>query len=147
MTFSVHSRHLCRFSANQSTFRLLAPFSNTLDNCSSYVDVKSATSIVIQEVQGLRALHQQIIHRHSYKINTNKVMDACVDCKPKLRANAICSTYQDGILVPCRLDVEEPTKSTKFGVRSGPFGRFYERFNSFNQCVTSIDRDASLSVC
>ncbi len=71
-TFLIHARHFCGLTADERAAGLLAALCNALDHLRRDGDVELAAAVVVKEVQRLRALHEQVVHRHSDEVDACK---------------------------------------------------------------------------
>jgi len=163
-TSFVHSRHFSSLPSDQRTSCLPASFSDAFHNLRCRCNVKDTASIIVQKIQRLSALHEQIIYRHGYKINaylwwrlkflqvvpleqlTYKVVDAELHCDSQLSADSVSTTHEHWVFVSSRFEIEYATETSDFPIGTWPARRPYVWFNSFNERVTVINRDARLGV-
>ncbi len=68
-TWQVHPGHLDGLSSDERTARLLAAPRDAFDQGGGESDVELAAGVVVEEVQRLRALHEQIVHGHGYQVD------------------------------------------------------------------------------
>jgi len=142
----VHARHLGRLAADQGAVRLAAAFGDAGDDGGGFRDVELAGGEVVEEEEGLGALHDEVVDRHGDKVDADRVMDAGFDGDLQLGADAIIGGDQHRVLEPCRLEVEEAAEAAQFRVGAGPAGRFRQRRDGPDERVARVDVDPGLGV-
>ena len=85
------SRMLRCLTADQCCTGLLAPFSNTADDCGNLLRIVLAACNIIKEEKRFTAGTSHIIHTHSHCINTDRVMFVHKESQFHLCAAAICT--------------------------------------------------------
>jgi len=64
----------------------------------------------------------------------------------ELCADAVCATDQEWILVACGFYIKETTKAADLAISTWTTGRTGKRFDSLDEGITCVDRDACLSI-
>ena len=108
----IHARHLGGFAAYQGTAGLLAASTDAGDHGRSGVDVQFASGIVVEEEEGLGALHDQVIDAHGHQIDAHGVVLLQVDGKAQLGAHPVGAGDQHRLLV-ARRDLTQGPKAAK----------------------------------
>ena len=101
---------------------------------------------IIEEEQGLGALHDDVVHAHGDEVDADRVVDASVDGDLHLGADAIVGRNQDRVLEAGGLQVEEPAEPADLRVRPGPARRAHQGLDLVDHGIAGIDVDARLGI-
>ena len=71
-TFLVHARHFRSLATDERTAGLLAALGDALHYLRRDGHVELAATVVVEEVQWFRALHEQVVHRHRDEVDAYK---------------------------------------------------------------------------
>lgn len=143
---AIHSRHFCRFAADQSASGAPAAFRNAGDDRLGYGNIQLAGGEIIKKKQRLRPLNHKIVDAHGNQINSDAVMTAHRGGQLELRSDAVGRGDKDGISVAGSPDVEETGKAAKLGDNPGARRRAGERLDRLHQCLTGIDIDTRITI-
>ena len=106
----VHTGHFGSFSADQGAARELAALGNAADHGCSCIDIELAAGKIIEEKQGLSALHQDVVDAHGHQINAHGVVHAPFKSQLQLGTHAIGAADQNRLFVALG-DFKQRTKT------------------------------------
>ncbi len=109
-------------------------------------DVQLAGGEIVEEEQGLGALHHEVVDAHGHEVLADGVVPAGIDGDLELGADAVIGRDQDGIDEAGRLEVEEATKAPDLAIGAGAAGRPDGRLDGFHQGIAGVDVDTRLLV-
>ena len=101
---------------------------------------------VVEEEQGLRALHDEVVDAHRDEVDADRVVAAALDGDLELGADAVVGRDQDRVDEAGALQVEEAAEAAEIGVRTRPACRPDERLDRLDQPVPGVDVDARLAI-
>ena len=142
----IHARHLGGFAADEGAAGDAAALGDTLDNGRAGLDVEPAGGEIVEEEQGLGALHDDVVDAHRNQVLPDGAVVAGVDGDLELGADAIVGRNEDRIDETGRLEVEQATETTDLGVGSGASRGTNRRLDRFHKGIAGIDVDARLLV-
>ncbi len=88
---TVKTGHFRCLSANQSTSRLTAAFSHTVNDGGHFFRNQPAHCQVVQEKKGFRPLYQDIVYTHGHRVNTNGIVAIRQHSHPEFGADPVRS--------------------------------------------------------
>ena len=109
-------------------------------------DAQFARRVIVQEEQGLRALHHDVIGTHGDQVDADGVMTCRLDRQSQLGSNAIRAGNQHRFAVAIDGNFEERTESAKSCEHFRPHRTFDRGFNALDELITGFDVDASVFV-
>ena len=108
----IHARHFGSFTADQGTAGLFAAGADAGDHGSGSVHVQFAGGIVVEEEEGLGALHDEVIDAHGDQVDPHGVVLLQVDGQTQLGAHPVGTGDQYRFLVASR-DLTQGPKAAK----------------------------------
>ncbi len=98
----VHAGHFGGLAAHQGATGLQATFGDAADHRFGHVHRQLAGGVVVEEEQGLGALHGHVVHAHGDEVDADAVMAAGVDGQAQLGADAVGAGDQHRLAVALR---------------------------------------------
>ncbi len=146
IALGVHAGHFRGLAADQGAAGLFAAVGDAGDDGAGGGDVQLAGREVVEEEQGLGALHHQVVDAHGDQVDADAVMLAGFDRDLQLGADAVGGGDQQRIAIAGRLEVEEGAEAAQAGVRTAARRRFGERLDRFHQGLAGIDVHAGFAI-
>ena len=103
--------HLGGLAPDQRAASLTAALDDAFDHLARARRIELAGGEIVEEEQGLRAVHQQIVDAHRDEIDASDLVAAAARRQLQLGADAIGRRHQDGILEPGRGQIEEAART------------------------------------
>ena len=142
----VHAGHLRRLASDKRAAGLHAAGRDALDHLVGDVARQLAAGEIVEEEQRLRALHDDVVHRHRDKVDADRVVHAGLDRDLELCPDAVIGRDQHGIREAGGLQIEQAAEPADLGVGAAPAGRAHQRLEAFDESVAGLDVDARLRV-
>ena len=143
----VHAGHLCGFAADQSAAGLHAPLHDARDDAFADADIEFPAGVVIQEKQGLGALHDHVVGAHGDQIDAHAVRGALsVDGQAQFGADAIGSRYQHRFAVAIQRHLDQSAEAADAAQHLGPHRAFDSRLDSLDKFVAGVNIDPGVAV-
>jgi hypothetical protein len=142
----IHAGHLGGLAADQRAARLPAAIGDAAHDLDADLRVELAGGVVVEEEQGLGALHDQVVDAHRDEVDADGRMQAALDRDLHLGADAVIGRDQDRIAETGGLQVEQPTEAADLRVGAGPARRAHQRLDGVDHGVARVDVDAGLRI-
>ncbi|MPM93357.1 hypothetical protein SDC9_140494 [bioreactor metagenome] len=104
-----------------------------------------AAGEIIEEEQGLGALHQHIVHAHGHQVDAHGVVHIPLECQLELGAHAVGAAHQHRLLVALG-HLEQRAEAADAGHHAFAQGFLGQRLDALDQRVARVDVDASVFV-
>ncbi|MNE13621.1 hypothetical protein D3C80_1064630 [compost metagenome] len=108
----IHAWHLGGLAAHQGATGLLAACTYAGDHGGGGVHIQLAGGIVVEEEQGLGALHDEVIDAHGHQIDAHGIVLLQIDGQTQLGAHTVGTGDQYRLLVASR-DLTQGPKAAK----------------------------------
>ena len=144
-TGRVHARHFGRFAANQRAARELTASGNAAHDGCSRVHVQFAASEIVQEKQGLGALHQHVVHAHGHQVNAHGVMHLPLKSQAQLGAYAVGAADQHRFFVALGY-FKQGAKAADSRQHAFAHGFFGQRLDTLDQGIACVNVYAGVFV-
>src|SRR5262249_25138370 len=138
--------HFGGFPADERTVRLPAAGRNAGDHARRHFRREFSAREVVEEEQRLSALHHEIVDRHGYEVDADRVVTAGLDRDLDLGADAGGGGDENRIGISGPLDVEYATEPADFRVRAGPGGGAHEGLDQFDQPIARVNVDTGFRI-
>jgi hypothetical protein len=145
LAIGVHAGHFGGFATDQGAARQLAALGNAANDGSGRVHVQLAAGKVIEEEQRLSPLDQHVIDAHGHQVDADGVVHIPLKSQFQLGAYAVGAADQDGLLVALG-HFKQSAKTANAGQYAFAHGLLGQGLDAFDQCVASINIDASVFV-
>ena len=109
----VHAGHLGGLAADQRAAGLAAAVGDAGDDFRGGLHVELAGGVIVEEKQGLGALHDEVVHRHGDEVDADAVVAPGLDGDAELGAHAVIGGNQDRVLEAAGLQVEQPAEAAQ----------------------------------
>mmetsp|Transcript_14472 Transcript_14472/g.42528 ORF Transcript_14472/g.42528 Transcript_14472/m.42528 type:complete len:375 (+) Transcript_14472:635-1759(+) len=143
----VHARHLRRLAADERAPGLLAALCDGGDDGRARVHAQLARCKVVEEEQGLRALHHQVVHHHGHEVDADVVVEARGLGDHELGPHAVRARAQERVVrVARRLRIEEAAEAADGAEAAGALGARARGLDALHQRVARVDVHARRAV-
>jgi len=142
----IHPRHFGSFASDQGSSRQFTSCRNAGDYRFRLRGGKGGSGEIIQEVQGFRAHHENIVDTHGNEINTDRVVAVQCDRKLEFGADTVSARDQYRFFVPFCGQLKKSAEAADAAEAFGPLGPSDQRFDAFDEIVTRVDINAGVAV-
>ena len=112
---------------------------------SRHRDVQLAGRVVVEEEQGLRALHDDVVDAHGDEVDADRVVPPGVDRKSQLGADAVGARYQHRLAVTGG-QLHQGAEAADAGEHLGALRAAHERLDALDELVAGVDVDARVAI-
>jgi hypothetical protein len=141
----IHAGHLGGLAADEGTTGQFAAPGDTGYHLLADVHIQLAAGEVVEEEEGLRALHEDVVDAHGHQVLTNGVVLVEVEGQLQLGADTIGAGDQHRLAVVLR-QLHEGTEAANAAQHLGPHGPAGMGLDAFDQIVPGIDINAGIAV-
>ena len=142
----VEARHLRGLAAKKRAPVLPAPARHARHHLFRDVRQQAAGRKVIEEEQGLGALHEDVVDAVVDQVGADRVVPAGHERDLELGADAVCARDEHRLAVAVRVEAEKPAERPDLRQHARRGRRPCERLDPTDRLVSRVDVDARLPV-
>src|SRR5690606_14653471 len=106
-------------------------------------DIQSAGGVVVQEEQGFRTAHNQVIDAHGHQVDADGVVFLHGHGQLQLGADAVGGRYQHRAAIAGG-NLAKRAESAEAGQHFGTTGALGDGLDLFDQCIACVDVDSGV---
>src|SRR4029077_18809160 len=138
-TFTIHSRHLCRFAANQRASRQSACARESTQKLIEHTRLKFFAADVIEKKKWARTERRDVVYAMIYKVGADRVVLIHRDRNFQFRADAVDARNQNGIEHSAKVCAKQSAEPANLSQHLRPVCLLHEVLNASFQLVAKID--------
>jgi hypothetical protein len=142
----VEPRHLGGLSADQRAARLLATPRDAADDGRCHAKLKLAAGKVVEEEEGLGALHHNVVNVHRDEVDSDPIMAAGLDRELELGADPVGRRDKHGVGKSGSLEIEKAAEAAEAAERTGALCGRGKRADRLDQRVAGVDIDPGIAI-
>ncbi len=143
---AVEAGHLRRFAADERAAVGLACLGKAGDDVFGDLGIELAAGQVVQEKQGRRALHGNVVDAVVHQIRAHRLVQAELEGHLELGAHAVGRADQDGVLPALHVEPEERAEAADAAQNIAVKGLLRQVLDAFLGAVATADIDACVGV-
>ncbi len=142
----IHTRHFGGFAADEGAARAFATLGDARDDIGGSVDIEAAGGVVIEEEEGCRTLHDEVVDAHGDEIDADGCVVAQILRQFEFGADAVGGADEERVVEARGFEIEQRAEAADAAHDAGARGAFGMRFDALDQRVSGIDIDTGLFI-